>query len=173
MYAVLFKIRAGEEPAIVKVFWKSYRENFKQSTLIWLLILGLGCWFAFCIYLFSGSGEKMFQVYNILMIILFLVLLLFIMYVFPILSQFKNSTRMIIQNSFLLMLKHSLTTFTMSMLLLTILLLMFYNAFTFAWGIGFLVSFGFALINYWCSIYLERIFDRYIIENKTKATTSK
>lgn len=166
LYTVLFKIRAGESPAVINLFWNSYKENFKQSTFIWLIILGLGFWFIFCIILFSGSSNRLFQAYSILMIIMLLVLLIFMMYIFPVISQFTNSTKRLIQNSFILMIRHSLTTFTIAMLLLTVLLLIFYNSFTFAWGIGFFISFGFALINYWVSAYLEKIFDRYIIENK-------
>ncbi len=173
MYTVLFKIRAGESPAVVQLFWKSYKDNFKQSTLVWLVILGLGFWFFFCIVLFSGNSNRLFQTYSVLMIIMLIVLLIFMMYIFPVISQFSNSTKMLVQNSFILMLKHSLTTFTMSMLVLTVLLLTFYNSFTFAWGIGFFISFGFALVNYWSSAYLERIFDRYIVENKVKEEDCK
>ena len=47
---VTLKMKDGEEGYILKSFFKSFRQNFKQSTVIWLLmvliglVLGLDFW---------------------------------------------------------------------------------------------------------------------------------
>ena len=46
LYSVMFKIIKKEEGDIIKSFLKAFRQNFKQSTIIWLLLIGTGyiCW---------------------------------------------------------------------------------------------------------------------------------
>ena len=43
LYSVMFKIIKKEEGYIIKSFLKAFRQNFKQSTIIWLLLIGTGC----------------------------------------------------------------------------------------------------------------------------------
>ena len=40
-YYVSMKIVRGEEPAVWQAFWKSFRENFKQATGIWIPALAI------------------------------------------------------------------------------------------------------------------------------------
>ena len=42
LYTVMLKIVKNEEGYLVKGFFKAFRENFKQSTVIWLVFLALG-----------------------------------------------------------------------------------------------------------------------------------
>ena len=39
MYYVSLKIVRGEDPYIWKNFFKAFRQNFKQGTLVWILLL--------------------------------------------------------------------------------------------------------------------------------------
>ena len=43
MHYVLLKIVRGEEGYLIKGFFKSFKENFKQATILWLLMLLVGC----------------------------------------------------------------------------------------------------------------------------------
>lgn len=36
-YAVAMKIRRGEEPTVTKEFWKAFKSNFKQASIIWAI----------------------------------------------------------------------------------------------------------------------------------------
>ena len=42
MYSVMLKLVKNEEGYIVKGFLKAFKENFRQSTLMWLLYLVFG-----------------------------------------------------------------------------------------------------------------------------------
>lgn len=42
LYYVTLKMVKNEEGNITKAFFHSFRENFKQGTLIWMILLGLG-----------------------------------------------------------------------------------------------------------------------------------
>ena len=51
-----FKMVKNEESYIVKGFWKAFKENFRQSTALWLIILAV-CGVLFVDYrivLYSG-----------------------------------------------------------------------------------------------------------------------
>ena len=47
MYTVTLKMVRGEESYIFKGFLKAFKENFKQSTIIWLILLVIGALLAF------------------------------------------------------------------------------------------------------------------------------
>ena len=52
MHYVLLRMVRNEEGYIARGFWKSFKENFKQATVIWLLVLAfigvfLGDWLIF------------------------------------------------------------------------------------------------------------------------------
>ena len=42
MYTVLLHFLQGDEPNILKGFLRAFRDNFKKSTVIWLIMLALG-----------------------------------------------------------------------------------------------------------------------------------
>ena len=42
MYTVMLKVVKNEEGYIVKGFFKAFKENFKKSTIIWLILLVIG-----------------------------------------------------------------------------------------------------------------------------------
>ena len=45
LYYVTLKMVKNEEGNITKAFFHSFRENFKQGTVIWLILLGFGILF--------------------------------------------------------------------------------------------------------------------------------
>ena len=50
-YYVAMKLMRKEEPVVWKSFMKSFRDNFKQATIIWLLALFFMCFLAYDWYL--------------------------------------------------------------------------------------------------------------------------
>lgn len=42
LYYVTLKMAKNEEGGITKSFFKAFKENFKQSTIVWLILLALG-----------------------------------------------------------------------------------------------------------------------------------
>jgi len=97
------------EDKILRDFWDSFRENFKQATVIWLgmlLVIGvgvLGIWY-------FGQSVKM-----IAACILALLLLVFFvgLWVFPVLSKFVNTTVNTVSNAVILAFRHIFRTVAM------------------------------------------------------------
>ena len=74
LYSVMFKIIKKEEGYIIKSFLKAFRQNFKQSTIIWLLLIGTGYIVGYDWYIAVTYIKLNRQIINILVagIIIFL-----------------------------------------------------------------------------------------------------
>ena len=66
LYSVMFKITKKEEGYIIKSFLKAFRQNFKQSTIIWLLLIGTGCIVGYDWYIAVTYIKLNRQIINIL-----------------------------------------------------------------------------------------------------------
>ena len=85
----------GEDPYIWRNFWKSFRQNFKQGTLVWIfchsdLYFLLGMDF---LTLSISQNTSLFAVVRILLWIVCAVALSVFLYVFPVISHFVCTTK--------------------------------------------------------------------------------
>ena len=103
LYYVTIKMARGDEPYIVKSYFKSFKENFKQATILWIVILALIIvlildW-EVVVLMMSGTGAKIMKV------VLGVVTIFFVMtalYIFPVLSRFENTIKQTVKNAFLI-----------------------------------------------------------------------
>ena len=110
-YYMGFKMVKNEETYIVRGFWKAFKDNFKQGTIIWLLlvvVLGI-LTVDFRIILYSGI--EFAQWIRIAMIAVTFVILLGVMFLFPLQARFINPVKNTIKNAFLMALSHLPTAF--------------------------------------------------------------
>lgn len=42
LYDVTLRMARGEEPGLTRRFFQAFRENFRQATTLWLILLGVG-----------------------------------------------------------------------------------------------------------------------------------
>ena len=52
LYYVTLKLVRDEDGYTIRSFFKSFKENFKQSTIIWLIMLAVGLLIGFDLYFF-------------------------------------------------------------------------------------------------------------------------
>lgn len=163
MYYVALKMVRDENSSVIKLFIKSFKENFKISTIVWtLMIVVLSVLFIDfkIIGLISSKGLSLIlRVSSIMISIMFIFLFT---YVFPIIAKFENSIKNTIINSILISVQN--LPFTIIMVILNFLPIITVNLFTHLWPyILFLyIMSGFALISYLNSIFLNKIFNKYI-----------
>ena len=69
LYYMTIKIVKGEEGYIVRGYFKSFKENFKQATLIWLMVLVLGIVLIGDFMILSNSNMSFEQVLTVLIMI--------------------------------------------------------------------------------------------------------
>ena len=102
MYCVARDIAKGEWPGILKTFFKAFKENFKQSLLVFLILLipiGL-----IAVYLFfAASGALDHSAWMKMLCYLGALIIGFIWtYAFPLLSYFDNTLGNTLKNAVLL-----------------------------------------------------------------------
>ena len=106
-YYVAMKIVRGEEPVVLKAYFKSFRENFKQATVIWLIALFMIAFFAVDWYLFRGMQQsEVSSVFQIALFVLSVLVVLSVFSVFPILARFRVTVKDALRNAVLFSLLH-------------------------------------------------------------------
>lgn len=105
LYTVCFRFGTNQEKNAVGSFFRAFRQNLKQGTLLWLIVgvLCAGvCWLV--LVFLRASGMARFGLLPSL--ILLLVCLIIESYVFPLLSLFDNTCRGTLKNALILGLGH-------------------------------------------------------------------
>ena len=99
LHYVLLKIVRNEEGYIARGFFKSFKENFRQATVIWLIVLVFIGVFVGDWLIFYFSGLKFPKALMVFLLALFLMVCMVICYVFPMLSRFENTVFNTLKNS--------------------------------------------------------------------------
>jgi uncharacterized membrane protein YesL len=154
-YVALKLVKEEEKINIVKSFYKSFKENFKQSTLMWLinLVFGvmLGAVYYYLLKIANNPGIFM-KGATVLVTILYV---FSVLYAYPLMSRYNNSIARTILNSFVLSIRYfSRTTFIIIFAAVLIGIGM-YNTIT----LLILLVFGVGIFAYVVSIYVRKIFD--------------
>ena len=113
------KIVRNEECYIVRGFFKSFKQNFKQGTLIWLLLLLMIVVLAGDFYIMNNSGIEFNKVLQVIITIFAMLMLFTAMYVFPVLAKFDNTIWRTIRNAFFM----SIMQFPKTLLMIVLYLL--------------------------------------------------
>lgn len=99
-YMVL-KIVRDEETYIVKGFFKSFKLNFKQATIIWLIEMGVVTLLAVDFKIISSASVKVPDWLPFGLIAVSIVAFMLGLHVFPLLAKFDNTVFKTIKNSVL------------------------------------------------------------------------
>lgn len=100
-FYVSMKMIRGEEPQVCKAFLKSFRENFKQATGIWIVVLVIGAVVAWDWYnILFGKSQGMFFEGKIIFLVMTVLLWAVVYNIFPFLARFHVSTKEAVKGSF-------------------------------------------------------------------------
>lgn len=128
LYTVTFRFGTEREEGVIRSYFRAFRENFRQSTVLWLIVLLCGGTAALntCVfYAMPGAIRCAF----VLFAILFVLVLLVSGYLFPLVSQFSNDNRSTLKNALILSLGYlprSVLVAAVNVLPFALLLLNFY-----------------------------------------------
>ena len=166
MYYVTLKMVRNEEAYIVRSFFKSFKENFKQATIINLILIVVGVILYLDMHVAKAMPGSAGQIFHVIFVAFAIVYFVLTLYVYPVLARFYNSTGNTIKNALLMSIRHLPYTFVMVLIELCPLLLLFVRSFRLqsTLFILFLIV-GFGLIAYCNSFFLAKIFDNYMPEN--------
>lgn len=161
VYYVTLKLVRDEDSGTIKSYFKSFRDNFKQSTIIWLILLFVGFILGFDLYFFIRVQTTVSN-FRTIMVALFggitIVYLAILMYIFPIQSRFYNTVKRTFFNAFFMSIRHILQTIGLFAIDIALVFCCVYLVPQLS---ALLFLFGFPLIAYVNSFVLTTIFARY------------
>ena len=98
MYTVCFRLGTAREGSLVKDYFRAFRDEFRQATLVWLFLLLFGAASCVNIILVLGTGGWMHYLFFPFVLFLVVVLMM-VSYAFPLMSQFRNDTKSVLKNA--------------------------------------------------------------------------
>ena len=163
MYYVTLKMVRNEDAYIVRSFFKSFKQNFKQATIINLIMLLIGV----VLYVdlnvskaMQGGAGQIFQIIFMAFVLIYFILFL---YVYPVLARFYNTIKNTIKNALFMAIRHFPYTVVMVIIAVCPLLLLLVKSYQIQSTLFVLfLLMGFALIAYCNSYFLAKIFDNYM-----------
>ena len=109
LYYACLKIVRDEERPIAAMFFHSFKENFKQATQLWLILLGVGLVLGVDGYILyhlrqisEGPAAVLWTLVLAVVIASAVVYVIVLLYVFPLLASFSNTNIAMLKNAFLL-----------------------------------------------------------------------
>ncbi len=173
MHYVALRMAGGEEGTIYRDYFHSFKQNFRQATVIWLILLAFTLILAYDISsVWSGTGYISTAV-KVLSVVACAAMAMILLYVFAILARFNNTVRGTLKNSVALALTHPGRTVSMFMLPFAGAVLTFYTLETFRWGFLAWLVIGFAGITFLNSFSLKKTFDEAIEASKACEDTEE
>ena len=106
LHYVTLKMARNEESYIIRSFFKSFKQNFKQSTIINLIMLLIAGVLYFDTNIVRQMGGSMSKVLYIIFIALGIIYLAVFLYIYPVLAKFYNSVKNTFRNAFLMSIMH-------------------------------------------------------------------
>lgn len=156
-YYALQKNIKNELGGTAQQFFRGFRENFKQSTIIWLVMFVLCMLFSFDLAFFTDYGNDGHPLIYSLRYIWYVVLFIeavYFLYVFPYIARFENTTKNVLLNSVLLIIRHPKR-------LLSNIFFVAFAAFM-VWFLPFLIFVAPAICLWQVSIMMEKIYALYM-----------
>lgn len=123
LYYCTVKIVRKEDTYVWKEFWNSFKSNFKQATIIWLILIPFLAILFVDVLMWYNDPTLLPKVLKVTTVIVICIVLAITIYVFPILSHFDNTTRNTLKNAFLVsMINIPYTLYFMFLLFLPIVI---------------------------------------------------
>lgn len=99
MHYMCLKMVRNEETYLVRGFFKSFKENFGQATVIWLIQLVVFFILGYDFFIMYTSEEGLNIVLQVLIFIVTILALLTSSFVYPVLARFVNTVPRTIKNA--------------------------------------------------------------------------
>ena len=159
MYHVLLQYVNKQDDEVVKPYFRSFKRNFKQATLIWIphSLLGLALGAELFYFIETGAGV----IWWILFVAVAVLYMMVSAMLYPMLGRYENTTRAIIFNSMNLTFRNPLPMVSAAVLNAAPLLLLLLDLEKFLWTSLVWTFGGLTLLCYLNAVIVMRIFRKY------------
>ncbi|MCD7882366.1 MAG: YesL family protein [Lachnospiraceae bacterium] len=159
---VTLKMHDGEEGYIIKSFFKSFRQNFKQATGMWLITILVAAILVGDILILRDMTGMFYTVLRVIIIIICIACVMVFLYQYAILARFDNTVRNTFRNSFIMAIADFPRTVAMIAIAAAAIVVTFFNNTTLTWALLFWILGGFAIMSYCNTTFLSKIFQKYM-----------
>lgn len=157
MNRITIKILLGENPPVFSEYFRSFKNNFKQSTVIWLILSAITAFFVWEIYLINTSLPAEYTWTQYPLYFLLLAIFSCMAYAFPIIAWFDENNKQVIKNSLLLALANIPSTIFFAIITIALGLVTYVYP---VLVLSLMCFLGFALVAILESVFLKRIFEK-------------
>ena len=163
LYSVTLKMVRDEESSVSRSYFRSFRQNFKQATLLWLGVLVVLALLVLDIRVLNGmAGGTAPGLLRVGVEILALLGIMVLQYLFPSLARFEASLADTLKNACMMALAHLPKTALMTAAAVGAVWITLINNTTIAVGLMVWPLIGFSLMAFGNSGILRKIFDNYV-----------
>lgn len=98
-YVSITSIRCGDG-YVLKRFFHSFRQNFRQITPLWIGILGIICFLGYDLYFWMQIGTLFAKIMLVWSAVIGILVYMCLLWIFPVFAKFSGSTKELIKNAF-------------------------------------------------------------------------
>ena len=109
LYDVTLRISRGEEPPLTSRFFRAFRENFRQSTILWLGLLAFGILLSLDGYILYNLYKSTTGILSIactlglaVVIVAAILYTIVLLYIFPLIASVRNRSWPMLKNALLI-----------------------------------------------------------------------
>lgn len=163
LYSVTLKMVRDEEGSVSRSYFRSFRQNFRQATLLWLGVLVVLALLVLDIRVLNGmAGGTAPGLLRVGVEILALLGIMVLQYLFPSLARFEASLADTLKNACIMALAYLPKTALMTAAAVGAVWITLINNTTIAVGLMVWPLIGFSLMAFGNSGILRKIFDNYV-----------
>ena len=166
LHSISMKMVKGQEGYIIRGFLKAFRQNFRQSTIIYLILVLASVVIGTDLYFWQQQSGSLSLVMSVVSTVIGCVILLSAVYVFALQSVFENPVKRTVINSFLI----ALQQFPVTIILLVYDGVIFYFVLQFLVIDIFMVLYGFGLAAMGSAVFYNLAFKKYIKKAEAEQT---
>lgn len=160
LYHITILMVRNEDGYIVKGYFKSFKQNFGQATLLWIPLLFILAFFGTDLYIVLNVIDASYKLLQIPIWIILFLLVSIAIYAFPLLSNFESTTKQVIKNAVLISLANIPSTIFFIVFPLGILYIATKSAAILIFLFSIILFCGLSLLAFINSLFLNRIFER-------------
>lgn len=164
LYYVSLRMAKEEEGYVAKDFFRSFKENFKQSTIIWLILLCIGLVVGGEFILINRMEGSLVTVVQCIVYIGVLLFSFEFLYVFPVLARFENTIKNTMKNALFI----SILQIPKTLVMLIFCIIPIYLLLSSLKWLPLVVALGFSIVSYTNACIMGPIFKKFEPKEETE-----
>ena len=160
LYHTVFLYHNKEDDAVLRPFFRAFRTNFKQSTLLFLPLMAALVLVVFDLVYLASYGKGTAVLFLLILVILLLMGML--IHLFPLIARFDMNAKALLRTAFSLTALHLPGTLTViALLVLPVILLLFFPDWFLRFGVVW-AGVWFSAIAYFFGKFLLKIWNKHV-----------